>query len=251
MAAGLKVEGMKAFFKGGLLNGAHIAIHTAEPTSSNEFTTADSDGYARQALTLSNWTYSGGVATYSQDIEFDDNTASAWQAASWMALWSAASSGNLLFTVNISDVTPASGRRVYIAANGLTVDMDVANSALTDEGANDGFASGLFSSNVHIGFLNSSDTEITGTSYARTQVTPSGISIDSTTGVASNGANVTSPSAGASDWGDPAGVGIWDSASSGNLLASADFTTDISAPANGQAIQIATGALTFDLGVAA
>ena len=249
MAAGLKVEGMKALFKQGLLTRAtHIGLLTNETT---EFNTTNSADYARVALTKANWTISNGVATYGAAIEFDAETPSGWQTASWIALYDGSgSTANVLFTANITDVTIAASRRVYIAANALTIDLDVANSDLTNAGAEDAFNDGLFSNAVHIGFLDSADAEITGTGYARAQVNASVMAVDGTTGVASNNAVIASPAAG-SNWGNPDAVGIYDASTAGNLLAQRDFTTDIGAPNTGQKISFAASSLTFDLGVAA
>ena len=258
MAAGLKVEGMKSLWKDGLLTDAsHIALFTAEPNlssgSQNEFVTASSADYARVALTKASWTVSGGVATYGAVIEFDAETPSAWQGAAWVALVDTATlnGGNLLFTADISDVTIDASRRVYIASNALTVDLNTSASSLTDAGADKAFKDGLFSATEYLGFLDSSDTEISGTSYARTAITAATMTVASSTGVCSNGSVVASPAAGAGDWGDPRAAGIYDTLTGADLLAQADFTTDIGAPANGQKISFAIGQLSFDLGVAA
>lgn len=257
MAAGLKVEGMKSLWKDGLLTDAtHIALFTGEPDLStgneNEFDTTNSADYARVALTKGDWTVSGGVATYGSVIEFDAETPSAWQSAAWVALVDSATlnGGNILFTADIADVTIATSRRVYIAANALTVDLNTSASSLTDAGADKAFKDGLFSASTYLGFLNSSDTEISGTDYARTEITAASMVVNATTGVCANNAAVESPAAGAADWTDPDAAAIYDASSGTGLLAQADFTTDISAPANGQKISFAANALSFDLGVA-
>ena len=251
MAAGIKVEGMKSCWKDGLLTDAtHIALFTGEPGSTNEFDSTNSPGYARQALTKATWTISNGVATYGADIEFASETSASWQTVAWVAFMDASTGGNILWTVDATDLTIGTSRRVYIGANSMTLDLDTSGASLTASGASACFTSGLFSSAVYVGFTESDFTEITGTGYGRTSVSAGTMAVNATSGVCSNNAVVASPAAG-SDWQDPDQVAIWDASSGGNKLAEVAFTTDVGAPNTGQKLSFAIGVLAFDLGVAA
>lgn len=73
-----------------------VSLHSADPglTGTNELTSANSPGYARQADTI---TVTANSATNSSAISFGPATA-AWTAATHMSVWDASTAGRPLLT---------------------------------------------------------------------------------------------------------------------------------------------------------
>ena len=124
---GLKTEGEKLCFKGGLFSATrYVSLHTADPTSANELS---GGGYARVAVAAAGWTVdtTSGDVTNAAAIAFPDPTAD-WSDPTHVGLWSAATGGNLLATVALTDdvSAPQTGNEVDFPAGeldfGLTTD---------------------------------------------------------------------------------------------------------------------------------
>lgn len=86
-------------------------------------------------------------------------------------------------------------------------------------------------------------TEVTGTSYARVQVT----AWDAAASRATQNTNQIAWSAAGSNWGTVTHIGIWDASSTGNLLFYGELTTSKSVT-TGATFSIAAGALDISLG---
>ena len=111
MAYGIKKAGANLAFNGGLLNGTrHIALLSAETT---EITAT---GYAREEMTLSDWTADGASYENGAEITFGPPRA-VWPAIVGWALYDLSSAGNLYFNVDITDTAaPGIGAAVTTAA---------------------------------------------------------------------------------------------------------------------------------------
>ncbi len=107
---GLKTAGVRLCFQGGLLNATvYVALHTADPDATNE---EDGAGYARAAVAPAGWTVdaSSGRASNGARIDFPDPTGD-WGDSTHVALWSAETGGDLLFSGALSeDVEAPAGR---------------------------------------------------------------------------------------------------------------------------------------------
>ncbi len=119
---GLKTEGEKLCFQGGLLSATvHVALHTADPDAANELAGGD---YNRVAVDAVGWTIDAGTgeASNAAVIAFPAPTA-AWGDPTHVGLWDAAAGGNLLASVALAnDVpAPAPGAEISIPAAALAV----------------------------------------------------------------------------------------------------------------------------------
>ena len=123
---GLKVEGANDALDGLFGSTIYIALHTGDPSGSNELTSGNSPGYARQAVTSSGWSKSTSGSTRrvrnSAAIQFSSGTSNAWQDATHWAAYDAATAGNRLASGAFSNNPPApvSGDSVQIAVNGIS-----------------------------------------------------------------------------------------------------------------------------------
>lgn len=103
---GLKTEGEKLCFQGGLFSRAiHVALHTANPDASNELT---GGGYARATTAEADWTVDAatGEASNATGIAFPDPEAT-WGDPTHVALWSEATGGDLLASAELANDVPA------------------------------------------------------------------------------------------------------------------------------------------------
>ncbi len=103
---GLKTEGEKLCFQGGLLSATvHVALHTADPTAANELS---GNNYARVAVLAADWTIDAGNgrASNTNDIRFPTRTAT-WGKPTHVGLWDAATGGDLLLSLALDEAVPA------------------------------------------------------------------------------------------------------------------------------------------------
>lgn len=96
-AGTLALEGQRLCLKGGLLNGTrHLDVWDGDPeVSSNESLVT------RTSVTLAHWTITNGVATLSTQRTFTGWTVG--EDGMWLALYDAATSGNLLWKKSLSN----------------------------------------------------------------------------------------------------------------------------------------------------
>ena len=103
---GLKTEGEKLCFQGGLLSAAvHVALRTADPAAANELSGND---YARVAVLAAGWAVNAGTGEASNAAvsAFPAPTAM-WGDPIHVGLWDAAVGGNLLASVALANDVPA------------------------------------------------------------------------------------------------------------------------------------------------
>lgn len=112
------------------------------------------------------------------------------------------------------------------------------------------FESGLLGATVYVA-LHTGDpdttNEVTGAGYARAAVAPGGWTVDASGGQASNAARIDFPDP-SGDWGDPTHVALWSAENAGDVLFSGTLSRDVEAPGAGDAVRVAVGGLTLDLG---
>lgn len=105
MAYGIKLAGANLAYKGGVLNGTrYLGLLRTE---TNEFTSSSQGGYARVAMALADWqkVTGAGARNYenmAQEI-FGPPTGAAWPAIVGFGLYSAATGGDLLWNVDVTD----------------------------------------------------------------------------------------------------------------------------------------------------
>lgn len=142
MAYGIKVAGANLAFKGGLFNGnRYLALLSAETT---EFS---GNGYSRVAMTLADWQREGSTSRIYENVAqelFGPPTGAAWDEIVGYALYSAATAGNLLFNVDVTD-TDAPGIGASVGADAETIGYQfAAGGNLTPAGSVACLTEGLF-----------------------------------------------------------------------------------------------------------
>lgn len=100
----------------------YVALFTVAPGEAGGGTEVSGGGYARQAVTFG--AASGGACSNSADVTFPVATAN-WGTIVAIALFDAASAGNMLYYGNLSaSKTINSGDQLKIPAGQLTVSLD-------------------------------------------------------------------------------------------------------------------------------
>ena len=111
---GLKTEGEKLCFQGGLLSAAvYVALRTADPAAANELSGND---YARVAVLAAGWAVNAGNgrASNTNDIRFPTRTA-AWSKPEHVGLWDAAVGGELPLSLALDEAVPAPSPSIDVA----------------------------------------------------------------------------------------------------------------------------------------
>lgn len=102
----------------------YLALYTSNPQPNNSGTEVSGTNYARQAVT---WTSIGGTgtsATNSATITFPTAGSGGWGTITYLALFDASTSGNLLmFAPATSSVTVANGNVYQVASGQLLIGM--------------------------------------------------------------------------------------------------------------------------------
>jgi hypothetical protein len=86
--------------------------------------------------------------------------------------------------------------------------------------------------------------EVSGTAYARQQITMKMGAFDATTGIATSSADIDFGSPG-SEWGTGAYIGIMDASTSGNMLYKEQITNPRSMTSGGRSVKFLAGQLTI------
>lgn len=111
---GLKTEGEKLCFQGGLLSATvYVALHTADPTAANELS---GNNYARVAVNATDWTVdaTSGQASNTNEVQFPSRTVTR-SDPTHVGLWDAATGGNMLLSLALDADVPAPTPSIDVA----------------------------------------------------------------------------------------------------------------------------------------
>lgn len=207
---------------------------TTSPNIAGSGGVVPTSGYSSRVAVTNNSTNfpaaSGGVKTLATpQILY---TASGAETLISIGIWDAPSGGNLLaLAVLSSSLATASGKRVKLAANQLTITFTGEWSAtLKNQLLDHVFGGGNYTalSNVYVGLISSGTTELAASNgYAR--ITKANNTTNFPTwasGATSNGTEVEFGPPTGSPWSAANRVGIYDASSSGNLI----MVSDLDAP---------------------
>ena len=105
------------------VNNPYVSLHTADPTDAGTGTEVSGGFYARTAASFATASGTSGLVATDADITFPTATAT-WGTVGWIALWDAASSGNMLYhTALDASKTIDSGDIFKITTGNLTVEL--------------------------------------------------------------------------------------------------------------------------------
>ena len=105
------------------VNNPYISLHTADPTDAGTGTEVSGGSYARVASSFATASGTSGLVATDADITFPTATGN-WGVVGWIALWDAASSGNMLYhTALDATKTIDSGDIFKITTGNLTVEL--------------------------------------------------------------------------------------------------------------------------------
>lgn len=217
----------------------YLALWTATPYANGTGgTEVSAGGYARTAIASSGWSATSGASptqiSNSAAVTFPTATAD-WGTITAISLMSASTAGNMYELIAISPT-----RAVY---NGDTLTFAIGNIPISENGISTylqaarlnwfkGTTYATAPSNVYVSLFSTAPaldgtggTEISGGGYARATVAQGSASwnaqagggISGTAEYITNNAAITFPTATA-DWGTVVAAGIYDAATSGNLL---------------------------------
>jgi len=227
----------------------YVSLHTADPTDAGTGTEVSGTNYARVQVTA--WDSPASRATANTNAITFSAAGSSWGTVTHVGIWDASSAGNLLFYGALTaSKSVASGTTFSIAAGDLDISLDgefstylshklldhiLRNTAYTSPGTS------VYVS-MHTGTLTAAmtETECSGSNYARTQVT-SWDAPGATNGATANTSTITFPTPSGS-WGAVASIGIFDASTTGNGLFFSAVDTGFT-PGNGDTVQFAAGAL--------
>lgn len=121
----LQNEGAEDMLQGLLGKTTYLSLHTANPGSTGA-SELQGNAYARVAVAASDWTITNNTATNKNLLSFPTPTGN-WGDPTYLALWDAASAGNLLFTQELArDVdAPVSGAGVTVPAGDLDITLSL------------------------------------------------------------------------------------------------------------------------------
>lgn len=221
----------------------YLALYTVAPTETGGGTEVTGGSYARTAVTFG--APSSGTISNSGAVTFPTPTASWGNVVAW-AIMDASSGGNMWAYCDISTQTVNSGATVSFQSAQATVTLSHASltNYFRDACLNLFRNTSVTGVTPRVGLFttaptaSTSGTEVSGGSYARVSVTfgaPSG-------GVISNSSQITfaTPTAG---WGAVTAHGLFDAASSGNLLTFAAVSPSQTIN-TGNAVSFSSSALT-------
>ena len=126
-ADGFTPEGLAVLYGMGFADDTYLALHTGAPTAANELF---GGGYARDPMTLTAPATievtgtTGALVQNNQQINFATPTAD-WDVPTHVAIWSAASGGNLLWSTALAGTspTPTATAGVSFAVGALKIDF--------------------------------------------------------------------------------------------------------------------------------
>ncbi len=105
------------------VNNPYVSLHTANPTDAGTGAEVSGGSYARVASSFATASGTSGLVATDADITFPTATAT-WGTVGWIALWDAASSGNMLYhTALDASKTIDSGDIFKITTGNLTVEL--------------------------------------------------------------------------------------------------------------------------------
>ncbi len=105
------------------VNNPYVSLHTADPTDAGTGTEVSGGSYARTASSFATASGTSGLVATDADVTFPTATAT-WGTVGWIALWDAASSGNMLYhTALDASKTIDSGDIFKITTGNLTVEL--------------------------------------------------------------------------------------------------------------------------------
>jgi hypothetical protein len=227
----------------------YVSLHTADPTDAGTGTEVSGTAYARVQVTA--WDVPASRATQNTNAITWSAAGSNWGTVTHIGIWDALTTGNMLF---YGQLTPSkavgTGATFSIGAGDLDVTLDGAfsnylshallshilrNTAYTSPGTS-----------VYVALYTASPTqadsgtEVSGSSYARVQVTA--WDAPGATDGATQNTNAITFATPSGSWGAVTHTGIRDALTTGNLLfwgaVGASFT-----PTSGDTVQFAAGAL--------
>lgn len=227
----------------------YVSLHTADPTDAGTGTEVSGTGYARVQVTA--WDAPASRATQNTNAITFAQAGSNWGTVTHIGIWDASSAGNLLFhgALTTSKAVP-SGVTFSIAAGDLDITLDGAFSTyLSHKLLNHVLRNTAYTSpgtaiyvSLHTGTLTAAmtETECSGGSYARVQVTA--WDAPGATNGATQNTNAISFATPSGSWGTVNSAGIFDASSAGNGLFFSTVGTPF-APTSGDTVQFAAGAL--------
>ncbi len=105
------------------VNDPYVSLHTADPTDAGTGAEVSGGSYARTAASFATASGTSGLVATDADVTFPTATAT-WGTVGWIALWDAASSGNMLYhTALDASKTIDSGDIFKITTGNLTVEL--------------------------------------------------------------------------------------------------------------------------------
>ena len=227
----------------------YIALHTADPSDAGTGTEVTGTSYARVQVTA--WDAPASRATANTNAITWSAAGSNWGTVTHIGIWDASTTGNLLFYGALTaSKSVASGTTFSISAGELDITLDgefstylshklldhiLRNTAYTSPGTS------VYIS-LHTATLTAAmtETECSGSNYARTQCT-SWDAPGATNGATANTSAITFPTPSGS-WGTVTNVGIFDASTTGNGLFFSAVDTSF-APGNGDTVRFAAGDL--------
>lgn len=227
----------------------YVSLHTADPTDAGTGTEVSGTSYARVQVT--SWDAPASRATANTGAITFAAAGSNWGTVTHIGIWDASTAGNLLFYGALTtSKAVTTGVTFSIAAGDLDVTLDGAfsnylshallshilrNTAYTSPGTSVYVA--LYTASPTAA---DSGTEVSGSNYARVQVTA--WDAPGATNGATQNTNAISFATPSGSWGAVTHTGIRDALTTGNLLfwgaVDASFT-----PTSGDTVQFAAGAL--------
>ena len=191
MASGLKEAGATLTFKGGLLNGnRYIGLFSAEGTE------LSGNGYARKLIALAGWTEDGAEYENTAAVTFGPPNP-AWAAITHWGLFSAQTSGNLLFDVDITDTdVPQVGADVTAAMKVLGAGF---TGAVSTDGSIAAMKEGLLQGTRYISLHNHAVPAVADSDDGTGSADGNHINTDGSVGAAS-GKTMVAVAAAAADW---------------------------------------------------
>ena len=122
----LTIAGAERGFNNGLLSSTvYAALHSADPSSSNELSGSD---YARLTLGPSRWDIMNNTASLNADLTWDADVAEDWGDPTHVGFWTASTGGTLLFKGDVSQDVPAitDGTRVFVEEGDFALTLPLA-----------------------------------------------------------------------------------------------------------------------------
>lgn len=227
----------------------YVSLHTADPTDAGSGTEVSGTSYARIQVTA--WDVPASRATQNTNAITWSAAGSNWGTVTHIGIWDASTVGNLLFygALTTSKAVP-SGVTFSIAAGDLDVSLTGAfstylgNALLSHVLRNTAYTSPGTSIYVSLHTVTltaaMTETEVSGSNYARVQVT-AWDAPGATNGATqnTNAINFATPSG---SWGAITSVGVFDALTTGNGLFFGNVDTSFT-PTSGDTVQYAAGAL--------